>query len=681
MNHDKRLVAIGEWFRACGLAIACLIVVAASCPAADSDTPAIPPARFLAALDLDGHTHRIGSGEGYKALALVFISTECPIAREYVPELNRLAASMSDQPIKFLGVLSDPGLSRADAVKFRDEFKLGFPVLFDASGELAETLQPTHVPQAFVLSADSEVVYRGRVDDRYAALGKKRPEVTTHDLADALAATVAGQKIEVPETATVGCPIEPRRTTKDTAVTYNRDIAPLLISQCVECHRPGEVAPFSLLTYEDAAKRADFLVDVTAARSMPPWKAEVGHARFLGERRLTNAQIALIDRWAKSGAPEGNAADKPPLPQFASGWRLGKPDLELVAPDSFTVKADGEDVFQHWIIPLDLPEDKVVVGFEFRPGNPAVVHHAILFLDTSGMGRKKDAETPEPGYTTFGSIGIPTAGIIGVWTPGMTPRFYPQNAGMDVRKGTELVLQLHMHPTGKDESDRSSVAIYFADKPVERKLSRSPFVVGSILIDIPAGENEHIIRSSLTLPADITLISLLPHMHLIGKEMKLTATFPDGRQEQLVWIKDWNFFWQDNYVYHNPLKLPAGTKLDVECRYDNSSGNPLNPSNPPERVFFGNGSTDEMCFGIFQLIVENPGEEHKLQGAMMNTLLREWREAKLDDVAREHIMEEAGKLFGGGRRFRALPGGGRPAEPQADDSEKKPEPKVSQATN
>ena len=159
---------------------------------------------------------------------------------------------------------------------------------------------------------------------------------------------------------------------------------------------------------------------------MPPWKAEVGHARFLGERRLTDAQIALIDRWAKAGAPEGNAADKPPLPQYASGWRLGKPDLELVAPDSFTVAADGEDVFQHWIIPLDLPEDKIVVGFEFRPGNPAVVHHAILFLDTSGMGRKKDAETPEPGYTTFGSIGIPTAGIIGVWTPGMTPRFYPQ---------------------------------------------------------------------------------------------------------------------------------------------------------------------------------------------------------------------------------------------------------------
>jgi hypothetical protein len=679
MNHDKRLVALGEWFRACGLAVACLIVVLAACPAAGDDGTAIPPARFLAALDLDGQVHRIGNGEGYQAVALVFLGTECPIAREYVPELNRMAAALADQPVKFVGVLSDPSLSRADAVKFRDEFQIKFPLLFDASGEIAGALRPTHVPEAIVLNPDSELIYRGRIDDRYAELGKKRPEPTTHDLADALTAAASGNTIAVAETTPVGCPIEPPRTPSDTKVTYNRDVAPLLIANCMECHRPGEVAPFSLLTYEDAAKRADFLAEITASRTMPPWKAEIGHGRFLGERQLTDAQISLLDRWAKAGAPEGNEADKPPVPEFSSGWRLGKPDLELIAPDSFTVAADGEDVFQHWIIPLDLPEDKTIVGFEFRPGNPAVVHHAILFLDSSGMGRAKDAETPEPGYTTFGSVGIPTAGIVGVWTPGLTPRFYPQNAGMDVRKGTELVLQLHMHPTGKQETDRSSVALYFADKdkPVARKMSRSPFVVGSIVIDIPAGEPEYMIRSSVTVPTDITLISLLPHMHLIGKEMKVTATFPDGRQESLIWIKDWNFYWQDNYVYHEPFKLPAGTKLDLVCRYDNSSQNPLNPSSPPERVFFGNGSADEMCFGIFQLIVDNPGEEQKLQGALLTTLAREWREAKLDDEARAHIMDEAGKLFGGGRRRFSLPGGGKPespAEKPAANVETKPEP-------
>jgi hypothetical protein len=671
MTQYGRLARMSGVSRVIALLAAFLLTGASQGPAAAGEEGAVPPARFLTALDLDGQIHRIGSGEGFNAIGLVFLSTECPVARGYVPELNRLHASLAEQPIRLVGVLSDPALSRADAVKFRDEFKIEFPVLFDASGEIAEVLKPTHVPEAFVLNADSEVVYRGRIDDRYAALGKKRPEPTMRDLVDALQAVAAGGKPEVAQTSPIGCPVEPPRGTSERAITYNRDIAPLLAANCVECHRPGEVAPFSLTTYEDASKRAEFLAEITASRTMPPWKAEVGHSRFLGERRLTETQIALLDRWAKTGAAEGSEADKPPLPKFPSGWRLGKPDLELVTPDSFTVPADGEDVFQHWVIPLDLPEDKTIVGFEFRPGNPAVVHHAILLLDNSGMGRKKDAETPEPGYTTFGSIGIPTSGIVGVWTPGMTPRFYPQNAGMVVKRGTDLVLQLHMHPSGKEETDRSSVALYFADKPVERNMSRSPFVVGSILIDIPAGDPAHTIRSSVTLPADITVISLLPHMHLIGREMKLTATYPDGNSEALIWIKDWNFYWQDNYVYHQPKRLPAGTKLDIVCTYDNSADNPLNPRRPPQRVFFGNGSADEMCFGIFQLIVDNPRDEERLRGALITTLLREWREADLDDTARNHIMEEAGKLFGGGRRF-SIPGAGPRPAPRPQDNEKAP---------
>ncbi len=682
MNPNQRLATLGEWFRAFGLSVACLVLVMAACPAAGNDQT-VPPARFLAALDIDGQTHRIGNGEGYDAIALVFISTECPIARSYVPELNRIAASVAEEPVKLVGVLSDRSVSRADAVKFRDEFQIEFPLLFDASGELAQTLQPTHVPEAIVLDADARVIYRGRIDDRYPEIGKKRPAPTTHDLSDALHAAATGKPIAIAETTPVGCPVEPPRTPSDTAVTYNRDIAPILIAHCVECHRPGEVAPFSLLTYEDAAKRATFLAEITSTRAMPPWKAEIGHGRFLGERRLTDQQISLLDRWAKSGVAEGDAADKPPLPNFPSGWRLGKPDLELTAPDSITVPAGGEDVFQHWIIPLDLPEDKTVVGFEFRPGNPAVVHHSILFLDSSGMGRQKDAETPEPGYTTFGSIGIPTAGIIGVWTPGMTPRFFPNGSGMVVRKGTDLVLQLHMHPSGKEETDRSSVALYFADKPVERTLSRSPFVVGSILIDIAAGDANHTVHSSVTVPTDITLISILPHMHLIGKDMKLTATLPDGREESLIWIKDWNFYWQDNYVYHEPLKLPAGTKLDIVCHYDNSADNPLNPKSPPERVFFGNGSSDEMCFGIFQLIVDNPRDEPKLQGALIKTLAQDWRESNLDDVARAHIMEEAAKLFGGGRRRFGQPpsAGPRSERPAIDVDDAATESKTSLPTN
>jgi thiol-disulfide isomerase/thioredoxin len=630
--------------------------------AAEPAAAAIPPARFLAALDLHGTTHRIGNGEGYRAVALVFMSHECPISRQYVPELNRLAAALTDKPVKYVGVISERGLSRAAAARFQQEFKVAFPILFDASGEIAAAFAPTHVPEAFVLDADGRVVYRGRIDDQYAEVGKKRPApASKHDFAEAIGAALDGIPPAVAQTTPVGCPFEAEPVTKDPSkITFTRDVAPILFANCTECHRPGEVAPFSLRTYDDASKRAAFLSEITRSRQMPPWKAEIGHTRFLGERRLTDLQIAIIDAWAQNGAPRGSAEDLPPEPRFASGWRLGKPHLELKAPVPLSVPAAGEDIFQHFVIPIDIPEDKTVVGFEFRPGNPAVVHHAILFLDNSGMARKKDAATPEPGYVTFGSIGIPVSGIIGVWTPGMTPRFYPQGAGMMVQQGTDLVLQLHIHPSGKEETDQSSIALYFADKAVERNMSRAPFVVGSLMIDIPPGAKDHTIRSTVTLPTDITLISLLPHMHLVGKEMRLTAAFPDGKLEDLIWIKNWNFYWQDNYVYHSPVKLPAGTRLEVVSRYDNSDDNPFNPSKPAKRVFFGNGSDDEMCFGIFQLIVDKPLEERKLQGALFTTLLRDWNNSELDDEARGHILDEAAKLFGGGRgQFAKLLGPGR----------------------
>jgi len=607
----------------------------------------VSPARFLCALDTTGQAHFVGNGEGYRAAVLVFMTTECPISREYVPTLNKLAAAQKDQPVKFYGVITDPSCTRAAAVAFQKEFKIEFPLLFDASGELAETLGATRVPEAFVLNADADIVYQGRIDDLYAEAGKKRPNVTSHDLADAITTVVADKKVEVAKTEAVGCPIKTKLAgDKAPHPTFNRDIAPIMFAKCAECHRPGEVAPFSLLSYSDASKRADFLAQVTQSRKMPPWRAEIGHVGFLGERRLSDKQIALLETWAKEGAPEGAAEDLPQPPQFASGWRLGKPDVEIKIPHPFTVPAGGEDIFQHFVLPLNLDDDKEIVGWEFRAGNAAVVHHAIIFLDTSGVGRRKDEETPEPGYRTSGSIGIPVAGIVGVWTPGMTPQFFPQNIGLPVSKRADVVVQLHLHPSGKEEVDQSSIALYFAKKPVARRMAGAPLVIGSLMIDIPPGAKDYSITSSVTLPLDVTLISLLPHMHLVGKEMRLTATLPDGEIKQLVWIKDWNFYWQDNYVYRDPVKLPTGTRLDIVSKYDNSEENALNPSKPPQRVLFGNDSTDEMCFGIFQVVAENRNDEQKIGMALMQSAFKQWVDSPIDAEGRKHILEEAGKLFG-----------------------------------
>lgn len=628
------------------LAAATSVLAEASHLRAEDNLDANRPPRYLSALDMDGDVCRITQRDDNRFVVLVFMTDECPLSRQYVPELNRIAADVPQEQVAFYGVISDRMTSRAKAQAFCAEFDIAFDVVFDASGEIAAALEPTRVPEAFVLSPQREILYRGRINDLYAEVNKKRTVARQHDLRDAIAAVVAGNAPEPARTTAVGCLFE---NAAPEEVTFTRDIAPILYAECAECHREGEVAPFSLLSYEDAKKRAEWLAEVAREGLMPPWKAEPEHGRFLGERRLTAAQIDLFQAWAEAGAPEGDAADLPPAPEFASGWRLGEPDLVLTAPTTVTVPADGEDVFQHWIIPIDIPEDKMMVGYEFHPGNPSVVHHAVLLMDTMGAGRAKDAETPEPGYTTFGSIGIPVGGVLGVWTPGMTPRFLPEDTGFAIPAGADLVMQLHLHPTGKEESDQSTVGLYFADKPLKKKIARAPLVTGTIVIDIPADDPRHKIHASIDIPTDITLISLLPHMHLIGREMKLTATLPNGTVEPLMWIRDWNFYWQDNYVYRDPVKLPKGTRLDIVSYYDNSAENPFNPSAPPQRVLFGNDSTDEMCFGLFQVIVDEEGQELALQQALIGNFFSQFNNPDIAPDARSQIVEEAGKLFGGSR--------------------------------
>lgn len=621
-------------------------------------TPDAEPQRidlsYVKPIDTRGQTHSLAGGEHPSHTAFVFVSSECPISRQYVPELNRLATGVP-KGVKFYGILSDPTVTRAAAAKFTEEFAFEFPVLFDASGELAALFQPAKLPEAFLLDASGNLAYRGRIDDLYADIKKRRAEPTRRDLLEAMTALSEGRAIEVARTDAVGCPFEagPRDSAKSAEVTYNRDVAPILFAHCAECHRPGEVAPFSLLTYEDASKRAAFLKDITSSRSMPPWKAADGHGDFLDARRLTPREIELIGAWADAGAPEGDAEDLPPQPQFAEGWRLGEPDLVATVPHVTEVPADGPDIFQHYVVPLDHVKDEMLVGFEFRAGNAAVVHHAILFVDTSGRARQRDEQTPEPGWRSSGSVDASTTGMLGVWTPGMTPRFYTNNVGIPLDKGADLVIQLHLHPSGKAESDQSRIGLHFAKAPVEKVMSRNPLLMGTLLIDAPAGESRYRTGSSVVLPADVTLTSVFPHMHMIGKEMKVTATLPDGTVKPLIWINDWNFYWQDAYVYREPVLLPKGTKIEVESIYDNSADNPFNPTSPPKRVLFGNESTDEMCFAIFQTIDFDRDARRAVGRATMQSLLEDWAKAPLDDEARAKITIEAMKLFGnrrGGQR-------------------------------
>ena len=262
----------------------------------------------------------------------------------------------------------------------------------------------------------------------------------------------------------------------------------------------------------------------------------------------------------------------------------------------------------------------------------------------------RDAETPEPGWRTSGSIDASITGILGVWTPGMTPRFYSNDVGVALEKQADIVVQLHLHPTGKKETDQSKIALYFAKKPVTRVMSRRPLLTGTLVIEVPPGQARYKTGSSVTLPVALTLASVFPHMHLIGKEMKVTATLPDKSIQPLIWIKDWNFYWQDSYVYAEPVRLPKGTRIDVEAIYDNSAQNPLNPSTPPKRVLFGNDTTDEMCFALFQGVADEPGAGRRLGMSVMKSFMEQWNTAQLSPDAHGKIFTEAMKLFGGRRR-------------------------------
>jgi hypothetical protein len=391
------------------------------------------------------------------------------------------------------------------------------------------------------------------------------------------------------------------RPRKAGTLTFNKEIAPIVFNNCSSCHRPGEVAPFSLLSCGDVKKRAQQIALVSERRIMPPWKAD-SHGEFLDERRLTPEQIGMLRQWADEGAKEGNPADRPSPPQFTEGWQLGKPDAIFEPSESYPLAAEGADVYRCFVLPTNYSEDRWVSAVEVRPGNRAVVHHVLVFLDTSGQARKLDEKDPGPGYTSFGGIGFLPAGGLGGWAPGIFPRHQPDGVGGLLPKGSDIVLQVHYHKSGKAELDRTKIGVYFSRKPVEKRTRT--FMLLNLALRIPPGDDNYTIRAGMTVPADVTLRGVTPHMHLLGKEMTVTATLPDGTEKQLVRVPDWDFNWQTPYAFKEPIKLPSGSKINLVARYDNSDKNPRNPSHPPKLVHWGEQTTDEMCIAFLNYTLD-----------------------------------------------------------------------------
>jgi len=590
------------------------LAVAESTPTSDKLGKKIEPS----IADIAGKPVPMTGLVGEKATVVVFLSFDCPNSNNYTPTLLALHQAYSEKGVKFIAI-TETEVTAAELKAKIAEYKFPFPVFTDPKFQIADSFKATTTPESFVLDHNQVLRYRGRIDNMFTERLKRIAMVTDHDLKNAIEDVVSGKPVRTPVTPAVGCPIGSRELVvkSPTKVTYHKDVAPILQTNCQVCHRPGEVGPFSLMNFKQAVTWAEDIKTYTASRAMPPWKPSVNEFPFHNDRRLTDSEIKTLADWVDGGVPEGDSKDAPKPISFTDGWMLGKPDLILTTNEDFTLGASGHDAFRCYVMPTNLPEDKFIVGFEVKPGNPRIVHHTLNYWTLNDTARKLEATAKEkakdtdkdrgPGYSASMGVGffpgksprddVPSLGNFGGWAPGQVPRFLPEGTGYLLPKGADVVIQTHYHRNGKEEKDRTQIGLFFAKKPVKSPYQSMHVNPPSLII--PAGKEDHKVVGTTYLHSDAKMYSVMPHMHLIGKSVKVTMTPPDSKPVTLVEIKHWDYNWQETYWFKKPLDLKAGTRIDIEAIYDNSTKNPNNPKNPPALVTFGEQTTNEMLFGFF----------------------------------------------------------------------------------
>lgn len=430
-------------------------------------------------------------------------------------------------------------------------------------------------------------------------------------------------------------------------LTFSKDIAPIIFTNCAVCHHPGGSAPFSLLSYPDVKKRAQQIVSVTKKRYMPPWLPEPGYGEFVGERRLTDTQISTIQLWVNQGAPEGDPSDLPRVSKFNQGWQLGEPDLVIRMSRPYLLRAGGTDVFRNFVLPVPVPATRYVRAVEIFPGNKKVVHHANILIDRTHLARRLEGQDGDLG---FGGMEIkleserfePQSHFL-FWKPGTVPLSEPEGMAWPLDKETDLVLNMHFQPSGKQEVIEPVIGLYFSDKP-PTKFPMLLQLEDDGAIDIPAGKKGFVVRDDLELPVDVEVLGVYPHAHYVGKEIQGFATLPDGTRKWLVWIRNWDLNWQAVYRTIKPVSLPRGTVLTMRWTYDNTAENVRNPNHPPRRVVAGNKSSDEMSHLWIQVLPQNRDDLKLLQIALMQRRLQKYPDDFEAHFNLGAVLQSMGKL-------------------------------------
>ena len=558
--------------------------------------------KFVAALDARG-------------VVLVFLGTECPVARQYVPRLAELYQEFRSQGVQFVGIYSDVGMNVARMAVHAHDEDIPFPVLQDVDHRLADLLAANFTPEVVLLDRQCEKVYQGAIDDQYSRHGR-RAGATEHYLRDALTALVQGLPVNRAAVPVSGCPIErqaPRRAPRD--LTFYRDVAGIIQENCQTCHRKQGPGPFELVTYSDVAYNAEKIREVVADRRMPPWHGNLNpeFGKLANDQRLSDDELETILQWIDSGAPEGNKADAPPPKQWPphDAWAIGQPDFVYRIPRPFRVPKSGDLEYQFFRVKLDFPEDRWFRAVEVKPGDPEVVHHISLHLAPSVSDKRYDGLAAMAMlYGLNGELGR----LINDFIPGDTynAKTYPPEQAVLIPKHTDLIFEVHYTPSGRAATtDQSMVAFRWAQSPPEQEVLTTVFRKPIGGFRIPPHEPHFKMEDTYYFEHDVLIDAIRPHFHLRGKSFRVEMIERDPDTDEIqsrrtiVSVPVFDQGWQRTYELATPLFLKAGTELIATGHFDNSALNPNNPD-PTQEVLWGQQTTDEMFSTRFKYRIVKP---------------------------------------------------------------------------
>jgi peroxiredoxin len=554
------------------------------------------------AQDASGRTFTLSQVDRSKVVVLAFLGVDCPLVKRFTPRIVELAGQFQRRGVIFVAIDANRQDSITEIAAYARRYKIGFPFLKDLRQTIADRVGATRTPEVVILDRERRISYRGRIDDQFGfkpgnrAATYHKTASNRNDLQIALDELLAGKAVSIPETPVDGCLIgHDRAPAAHPLGTYARDVAPILNRHCVGCHRPKQIAPFSLNSYECSVGWADMIAEVTQLNRMPPWHADPNYGVFENDARLSDDEKRVLVQWAEDGAPQGNPTDLPPPPRVTDGWMIPEPDEVIYMPQPFDVPATGIVPYQNFVIDPGWKKDRWISAIEGKAGNRSVVHHILFYIIPPGERAPQLLRADD----TF----------LGTYAPGNLPEVLAPGWARPVPAGSKFLFNIHYTPNGSPQLDRSCIGIKFADpRSVVREVTMSAAFNKDFAI--PPGAANHAVQAQYKFSRDSLLLGLSPHMHYRGNEFQFEALYPDGAREMLLSVPRYDFGWQTLYRLKEPKRMPAGTVIHCLAHYDNSVDN-LNNPDPKAEVRWGEQTSEEMMIGFLEIAPASEGLVHR----------------------------------------------------------------------